>query len=262
MGLGATESSLDTDLPEIPIAVDLRGTGPGNPLSPDRLIRRLVHDLRAPLRAMSVLPDWIREDAAGAGTTLPEDVLGHLTLIECQAQRMDGFLTGLQALCQLDEPGRLPVRVDLGEALARAAAETPVPAGFSLRISPAPNGPALAVRAVPEDLALMLRQLIGNAIHHHDRPDGRARLSLRRAVSNGIVEIADDGPGIAEADQARVFEPFTTVRPRDEVEGAGLGLAIAARVTAMLNGRIEILSRGRGTLVRMHLPLDTDVSLP
>lgn len=272
MGLETKDSAGDAGAPIFATPADMRGSKPGAPLSPDILNRRLVHDLRAPLRAMRFLPEWVREDAIGADMTLPESVLDHLILIERQAQRMDGFLTGLQDLCRLEDPERAPARTDLSEALAQAIAETPVPDGFDLQSVPVlpsdglsanvrPDssrpGETLAVQARPGHLELMLRHLIGNAIHHHDRHDGRVWIGFRRNGSSGVIEVADDGPGIAAADQSRVFEPFTTLRPRDEVEGAGLGLTIAARVAALQRGRIEIFSRGRGTLVRVRLPLES-----
>lgn len=262
MGLEVVDCGGEPGAAEFFIPTGMRGTEPGPPLSSDQLNRRLVHDLRAPLRALQILPDWIREDTADTGVALPDPLLGHLAMIERQALRMDAFLTGLQELCRLEDPDRLLVQVDLGEALAQAMAETRAPEGFALRTAPVATDQTLAVRAVPGDLLLLLRHLIGNAIRHHDRSDGRVWLRLRRAGSSGIVEVADDGPGIAEADQRRVFEPFTTLRPRDEVEGAGLGLAIAARVTAMLSGRIEIVSPGRGTLVRVRLPLEPSAVRP
>jgi signal transduction histidine kinase len=93
----------------------------------------------------------------------------------------------------------------------------------------------------------VLRNLINNAIKHHDKPSGEVVLSARR--SGDVVEfsVRDDGPGIAPQFHDKIFELFQTLRRPDEVEGSGMGLAVVKRLVEQQNNRITVHSRGDGT---------------
>jgi signal transduction histidine kinase len=67
--------------------------------------------------------------------------------------------------------------------------------------------------------------------------------------------VADDGPGIPEPYRESVFEMFTTLKPRDEVEGSGMGLALVRKVVTGLGGECGIqASAGRGTCLWFDWP--------
>jgi len=105
-----------------------------------------------------------------------------------------------------------------------------------------------AVQAIPEERA--------------GRPDSlitlRTRLLSQKLLA---VEIEDTGVGIAEADRPRLFEPFFSTKPQDK--GTGLGLFVSLGITSSLGGRIDVEScEGRGTLVRVVLPIPEGVLLP
>lgn len=72
--------------------------------------------------------------------------------------------------------------------------------------------------------------------------------------------MADDGPGIDPAYQDRVFGLFQTLRPRDEVEGSGMGLSIVRKAVEARGGWVTVASDGRGTTFRFTWPLRPDVS--
>jgi signal transduction histidine kinase len=93
----------------------------------------------------------------------------------------------------------------------------------------------------------VLRNLINNAIKHHDGLSGRVDVKAR--ALDGWVEfsVCDDGPGIAPEYHERIFQMFQTLRPRDEVEGSGMGLAIVKKAVEEKGGRIRVESEaGRG----------------
>jgi signal transduction histidine kinase len=89
----------------------------------------------------------------------------------------------------------------------------------------------------------VLRNLIGNAVKHHHRPQGGI-VAVSAHVEEGMVQfcVADNGPGIAPEHHARIFEVFQTLRPRDQVEGSGMGLAIAKKSVEAAGGRIWVES--------------------
>ena len=217
----------------------------------DRFAYVASHDLKAPIRAIDSLAAWIEEDA---GAALPETSAQHLRLLRGRTARMEGLLDGLLAYSRAGrgEPAAEPV--DVAALVAEAVETVTPPQGFDVRV----EGDPPAVETARAPLALVVRNLIGNAIKHHDRPDGRVTVAARLDGGRLAVEVADDGPGIAPEYQGRVFEMFQTLRPRDEVEGSGMGLAIVKKTVEARGGEISVASMGRGTTFRVLWPLGAD----
>jgi signal transduction histidine kinase len=125
------------------------------------------------------------------------------------------------------------------------------PPGFVVAVDPAL--PVLTAERAP--LETVLRNLIGNAIKHHDRPQQgqvtvRASGELRDQEQWYEFIVADNGPGIEPEFHARIFELFQTLRPRDEVEGSGIGLAVVKKIVESRGGRIWVESGpGQGTAI-------------
>jgi signal transduction histidine kinase len=93
----------------------------------------------------------------------------------------------------------------------------------------------LTVDADPHRLTQVLANLVDNALRHGGT---RAQISARRDGGDVRIEVADDGPGIPEADRARVFERFYRRGGRTEGSGFGLGLAIVGWIVALHEGRV------------------------
>ena len=75
------------------------------------------------------------------------------------------------------------------------------------------------------------------------------------AVSGALLSVSDDGPGIALEFHERIFQVFQTLKPRDEVEGSGMGLAIVKKIIEGRNGRITVTSApGQGASFRFTWP--------
>ena len=204
------------------------------------------HDLKAPLRAIDSLAAWIEEDA---GDRLPPESARHLALLRGRAERMEGLLDGLLAYSRAGREEAAPEPVDTGALARDVVALVAPPEGFDVRVL----DPFPTVETARAPLALVLRNLVGNAIKHHDRPDGRVTVSA--SVEGGPVGpgggpgggagwarfvVEDDGPGVAPAYRDRVFGMFQTLRPRDEVEGSGMGLAIVKKTVEARGGAVTV----------------------
>jgi signal transduction histidine kinase len=206
------------------------------------------HDLKAPLRDITNLATWIEEDA-GAG--MPEGSRKHLGQLRDRSARMDRLLDDLLAYSRA---GR--VRVAHEDTTVRAVVEDAVALagpreGFDIR---APRTD-LALRTPRTPLVQVLRNLVDNALKHHDRPHGTISIEAAEAAGGIRFTVADDGPGIPAAFRERVFQPFTTLKPRDRVEGSGMGLAIVKKLVESHGGRIEIEpGDGRGTRMTFVWP--------
>jgi two-component system phosphate regulon sensor histidine kinase PhoR len=113
------------------------------------------------------------------------------------------------------------------------------------------------VRGSSRDLALLVRNLVENAIQY-TRPGGRVEVAVSTQNGAAVFEVRDTGLGIPSRDQARIFERFYRVdraRSRD-TGGTGLGLSIVKHVVENHGGTVSLRSQlGRGSTFTVQLPL-------
>ncbi len=103
------------------------------------------------------------------------------------------------------------------------------------------------VRAPRAALELVLRNLIANAIGHHDRPAGLIVVSAAFGEPGWMhVDVSDDGPGIPREHLERVFRMFQTLSAPEVDRGSGMGLAVVRKVVEAHGGKVEVISEGRG----------------
>ena len=170
----------------------------------------------------------------------PDPALNEETLraVAVEAERLSTLLAHLLALARADAGQRRPARpVDLAAA-ARAAIGRQNRHGAVVKlVAPAPA----VVAASPAEVALVLDNLLGNAIRHARTVVQVGVLPAGRTVR---LVVEDDGSGIPQADRERVFDRFTRLDPDAESRaggGAGLGLALVA---ALVTGRGGTVAAG------------------
>ena len=211
------------------------------------------HDLKAPLRGIENLVSWIEEDLE---SSLTGDVRTNMDLLKSRVRRLESLLDDLLAYSRAGRSDLAADEVDTRTLVADLAALVSPPEGF--RILGSPTLPTLQAARAP--LTQVLQNLISNAIKHHDRPsDGGVWVDARVASDMMEFTVADDGAGIPEQFRERVFGMFQTLRPRDEVEGSGMGLAIVKKLVERQGGRIWLADRpeGRGLSVHFTWPNGT-----
>jgi signal transduction histidine kinase len=123
-------------------------------------------------------------------------------------------------------------------------------AGCALTIGP--FAPAVLIG----DLRL-LQQLFVNLLENvalHTGPGTHARIALHREGEEAVVTLADDGPGLPEADRARVLRPFERGQAQRATRGSGLGLAIAHAVMRFHAGTLRLLDGAPGMIVELRFP--------
>lgn len=194
------------------------------------------HDLKSPLRGISQLANWITEDLAEGNTN---SIAGHLTMMQQRIIRMEKLLDDLLLYSRIGRSKALMEDFDAYE-LVRQIFDSYLPASsFQLRL----EGSLFPIRACRPTLEQVLRNLMSNAVKHHDRSYGTITVAVTR-VSENLAEfkVIDDGPGIAEKFHQRIFQMFQTLRPRDEVEGSGMGLALVKKLVENAGGKISLFS--------------------
>lgn len=213
------------------------------------------HDLKAPLRAIVNLAGWIAEDA---GDRLPTPSKEHLEKLRGRALRMERLLDDLLTYSRVGRRDGVAEEVKTEALIQDTVYLLAPPADFQVRVEP--ELPALFTPRTP--LELVFRNLISNAIKHHHQPEqGLVQITARDLGDFVEFEVRDNGPGIEPQYHERIFGMFQTLRPRDEVEGSGMGLAIAKRAVEYRGGAIQIESAvGAGTSFRFTWPKRTTKS--
>ncbi len=209
-----------------------------------RLAAGIAHEVRNPLGVIRASASMVQEE-------LEEGSEDHRAceLITDEIDRLDGLIGALLAFAK---PARMELAstplTPLLERAARLAAETN---GVEVSV----ESGSLTVRA-DEDLLTQL--LLGFFLNAEEAGAARVRIRARGSDERVELEIADDGPGIAEADEGRVFEPFFTTKDA----GTGLGLSMAVRIVEAHGGTIGVLrgrglgEDGRGACFALELPVD------
>ena len=193
------------------------------------------HDLKAPLRGIRNLTDWIAEDVE---PTASADTLENLTLVRSRVDRLDLLLDGLLKYARIGRYGGVVEDVDVAHLTADIAEDLAPAAGFSVAV----RGELPVLRTDKAPFEQVLRNLIGNGLKHHDRGGGTVTVSARDRGEAVEFRVEDDGPGIAAHFHERIFQMFQTLRPRDEREGSGMGLAIVKKTVESHGGSIRLES--------------------
>jgi signal transduction histidine kinase len=216
-----------------------------------RFVADASHEMRTPLAAIRVTA----ENAAD-GAVPPEDLSAALRSVVSSTDRLTRLTNDLLLLARTDERLLTPPAegIDLSVVAAEAVEESSAtwPLEVKTQVALAPD---LLVAADPDDLRRILANLLDNAARHGG-PSVRIGLTTSGSERDAIVEVQDDGPGIAAADIGRIFEPFYRVRAdAASPDGTGLGLALARSLAERIGGRLTVESvPGAGSTFRLSLP--------
>jgi heavy metal sensor kinase len=211
------------------------------------------HELRTPLTALRAVGEAALRPGAGDPKSLREALSSMLE----ETRRLTDLVDALLLLARADTGGVSPSldQVDL-TGLVNEVRETLLVLAEEKNQQIEIIAEQLTIRADRELLRLALLNLVHNAIRYS--AEGlMISLRVRRQEANGVVEVIDQGPGIAPEHQQKIFERFYRVdRARSRASGgAGLGLAIARWAIERQGGHVELESEpGRGSLFRIVMP--------
>ncbi len=189
------------------------------------------HDLKSPLNAINKLTTWMEEDLQDK---LDEQTARHFGLIKNRVKRMNNLLDDL---LQYSRIGRLDYEysdISLAEMMQAIRETIDIPPGFTVHN----NELTLSLPYVP--LEMVIRNLIDNAIKHHHSDKGHIWVEARETAHEYNIEVRDDGPGIPEKYRAKAIEMFQTLKPRDEVEGTGIGLSMVDKTLMHYGGKLQL----------------------
>ena len=207
----------------------------------------VAHEIRNPLGSIELYAGLIAGDLPSG-----DERKQHIEKVIEEVRRLNGVISEFLAFAR---PGAAqPQPTALAPLVADAAfllAPEMQAAGIRYASRVAPD---LTCHIDAEQMERALVNLMKNAVQAM-RDGGHLTVQAAASGEEVVVEIADDGAGMSEEVQARLFEPFFTTRE----QGSGLGMALVARAVEENRGQIEIDSRqGEGTVCRLRLPQSKD----
>ena len=206
------------------------------------------HDLKAPLRGIMQLARWIDEDVTDSAS---DETKEHIKLLQSRTARLEKLLDDLLIYSRVgNHLGDIEI-IDVNETVKMIFQLLDPPEGFQLNVSS--SLPILTTLSTP--LEVIFRNLIGNAIKHHDKTMGIITITAVECDSYYEFSVENDGPAIDPKHHEKIFEMFKTLRPRDEVEGSGMGLSIIKRILDYHGQKITIGSgEERGVMFSFTWP--------
>ncbi|NJM88089.1 MAG: PAS domain-containing protein [Hydrococcus sp. RU_2_2] len=214
----------------------------------DRFVYIVSHDLKAPLRAIANLSEWIEDDLEGQ---LPEENKKQMQLLRNRVYRMEALINGLLEYARVGRSEIQEEMVDVGALLEEIVDFIAPPVTFTIVVQP--TMPTIMVRRLL--LFQVFTNLIGNAIKHHDRPDGRIEISATQKEDYYEFTVSDDGPGIEPEYHEKIFGIFQTLAKSESPDSTGIGLSIVQKIIATEGGEIVLESHlGKGTTFQFTWP--------
>lgn len=219
-------------------------------------VANVSHELKTPVGALSVLAEAI-VDAPDEATR--ERLASRMQIESARVARLVGDILDLSLVETSDRDSASIDLVDVVNEAVRATSVVASEAGSEVQVDVAES--PLVVVGDRRQLVSAVANLVDNAVKYssfRDATDRRVRVRVGCEGRTALIEVQDNGAGIAEQHQSRVFERFYRIdRGRERSQGGtGLGLAIVRHVALNHGGAVSLESSpGKGSTFRLHLPL-------
>ncbi|MEL6494287.1 MAG: PAS domain-containing protein [Cyanobacteria bacterium J06623_7] len=201
----------------------------------DRFAYIASHDLRAPLRAIANLSQWLEEDLADK---LDSDTRHNMNLLRSRVGRLESLINGLLVYSRVGRTNTKPELVPVGQMLAEIIDLLDVSPNCEVIVEAMPT---FVTQLIP--LQQVFNNLLNNALQHNRDRLSQIKISVREQDNFYEFSVADDGKGIASADQERIFTIFHTLEAKDKLETTGIGLSIVKKSVESQGGIISVESQ-------------------
>lgn len=207
------------------------------------------HDLKAPLRAVKNMSQFLLEDCE---PNLDETGKDYLRRLQDAVARMSDLIDNLLDLSQISRSTRTekePVKMNL--VIDKALRFLNPAENVTLNIDPE----LPTVHCSPAKFEQVFMNLISNGIKYNDKPQIEIEIGYQEKESEYRFSVKDNGIGIDKKYQQSIFEPFQRLHKHNEYEGTGIGLSIVKKIIQDHGGRLWVDSAvGRGTTFVFSLP--------
>ncbi len=216
----------------------------------DKFAYIVSHDLKAPLRAINNLSEWIEEDLVDL---MSEENKEQMNLLRGRVKRMENLINGILQYSRAGRSKSEKRLMDSQRVISEIIEDLDIPQNFEMDIDS--NFP----RVFTEPIALeqIFSNLISNAIKYNDNPNPKIAVKWKDLGPSFEFSVFDNGPGIDPQYHEKVFVIFQTLQSRDTYESTGVGLAIVKKIIEDQNADIRIESElGKGTKFIIRWPKD------
>ncbi len=207
------------------------------------------HDLRAPLRAIGSLSQWLYTDYKDKFD--PEGKV-QLDLLIGRVNRMQNLIDGILEYSRVGKTKKEKETFDPNQILCEVIDSLSPPSNIRIII----DNPLPVIHYDKTRIRQVFSNLIGNAIKYMDKPEGEIHVGCLEEGSSWKFSVKDNGPGIDKKYQNLVFQMFQTLHARDDIESTGIGLPIVKKIIEMHGGMIWIESElGKGSTFYFTIPI-------
>lgn len=206
------------------------------------------HDLKAPLRAISSISEWIKTDYHDK---LDETGKEQLDLLSSRTTRMQRLIDGVLAYSRAGRVKGRMSKVDLNELLRSIIELLDPPENITISIEK--RMPTLVCEETR--ITQVFQNLLSNAIKFMDKPQGIIKINCKANNGYWRFSVIDNGPGIDEKYHDMIFRIFQTVSAKDEYESTGVGLSVIKKIVELYGGKVWLDSEiGKGTSFHFTFP--------
>ncbi|MGN6317119.1 sensor histidine kinase [Trinickia sp.] len=206
------------------------------------------HDLKAPLRGIGSLADWLSQDYADKFDAEGQE---HMRLLIGRVHRMSALIDGILEYSRAGRIKETATQVDLNLLVREVADLLAPPPNIEIVV----DGPLPTLLADRTRVQQVFQNLLSNAIKYMDKPAGVIRIQCAKQGRMLRFSVSDNGPGIEQRHFERIFQLFQTLAPRDQIESTGVGLALVKKIVEMYGGQVWLESQvGAGSTFFFTLP--------
>ncbi len=206
------------------------------------------HDLKAPLRGINTLVNWILADYADK---FDQEGKEQLDLLMNRVNRMHNLIDGILQYSRIGRVKEEKTQVNLNEIVPDTIDMIAPPENITITVED--ELPVIVCERTR--ITQVFQNLLSNAVKYMDKPRGQIKIGCIEENGFWKFSVSDNGPGIEEKYFEKIFQLFQTLAPRDEVESTGIGLTVAKKIVEMYGGRIWLESKvGQGSTFFFTLP--------
>jgi light-regulated signal transduction histidine kinase (bacteriophytochrome) len=201
----------------------------------------VYHDLKAPLRGIGSLAEWLLTDYKDK---FDEDGKELLDLLMGRIKRMHNLIDGILQYSRIGRLREEKDEVNLNKLIKDIIDMIAPPENIKITV----ENELPSILCEKTRISQVFQNLLSNAVKYMDKPKGEIKIGCNEDEEYWKFSISDNGPGIDKNHFEKVFQLFQTLKPRDEIEGTGIGLSVVKKIVELYGGTTWVDSKiGEGS---------------
>ncbi|EIA07817.1 sensor histidine kinase [Flavobacterium frigoris] len=208
------------------------------------------HDIKTPMRAIVNIANWIEDDL---GSNVDQDILDNFSLLKNRVGRLENMMNALLEISRINSTKMEVYEVNIPKLVNDCVEMLDNRSNVEFHIAYHIKDEKCIT--LGKKLEKVVFSLLDNAIRFHDKEKKNVTIEVIENDIDYIFSISDDGPGIPEEVQDKIFSIFYTVNSKDVVDTTGAGLTISNRILKVVGGTLEYAPTiNKGSLFKFNWP--------